>query len=294
MGRRLPSIQSLVCFETAARLGSFTRAAEELNLSQGAISRQISALEDWVGGALFDRTRRRIRLSRIGQGLRDSVPPMLDELETALDRARRGAGPRETVAIASYPTFSARWLLPRVLAFMETAPEIHVEIENIQANAHADLNVFDMAVLQGDPPWEGLHATPLFREDLVVAAAPALATDLLSGAVSWRDASLLTVSTRRWSFRIWSDTLDDPPETPRVGRDFERFDMMIEAAIAGHGVGVFPTILVERELRLGLLKPADPRIPRTRSGYYLVSTRAPEANTTIRRLWDWLTTGVEG
>lgn len=293
MRRRLPSIQSLVCFETAARLGSFTRAAEDLNLSQGAISRQIAALEDWVGGALFDRTRRQVTLSRIGEGLRDSVPPMLDGLETALDRAKQGAGPRERVLVASYPTFGARWLLPRILAFMEQEPGIHVEIDSIQANALADFAVFDMAILQGDPPWEGLHATPLFREDLVVAAAPALADALLSGATAWRDVPLLTVSTRRWSFRIWSDTLDRPPETPPQGRDFGRFDMMIEAAIAGHGVGVFPTILIERELRLGLLKPADPRIPRTRSGYYLVSARAPGHNPPADKLRAWLATKTD-
>src|SRR5690606_10640323 len=164
MRRRLPSTQALACFESAARHQSYTRAAQELALTQGAVSRQIAALERYLGVVLFRRTRHGVVLTPEGADYARQAGRLLDTLErVTLDAtARQGGG--GALLIAVVPTFATRWLLPRLPDLARRHPDIVVHLETrTRPFLFADTD-FDAALYAGTPEqiaqWPGTHATP--------------------------------------------------------------------------------------------------------------------------------------
>ena len=295
MRRRLPNTQTLIAFEAAARRESFSRAAIDLNLTQGAISRQVQSLEAFLGVALFERAGGRIVLTGAGHGLLLELAPLLDSLEAALAAVRRLPRDAGTPVIATYPTLAARWLVAKKLAFEARPGAPAVRVVTFLSNAAFDAERFDLGILQGEPPWPGLRATYLMAEDLAVVGAPALVG---AGGLSLdeiEDLPQLRHRTRPLSFRIWSGSAGRAMPDPLGGPVFERYDMMIEAAVAGHGIGVFPTLLIARELAGGQLVLARPHRARPRAAYHLVTPEAPPERPETAALRRWLlSTGRSG
>ena len=178
MRRKIPSTQSLACFEAAARHESYTRAAQELALTQSAVSRQIGALEEFMGLALFRRTRHGVQLTAAGADYARQISRQLDAMERdTLDAmARQGSG--GALQLAAVPTFATRWLIPRLPAFAQEHPDVTVHIETrTRPFLFAD-SPFDAALYAGTAEqaanWAGTRSTVLMHEDVVPVCSPAL------------------------------------------------------------------------------------------------------------------------
>lgn len=293
MARKLPSLQSLQCFESAARHESYTRAAHELSLTQGAVSRRIAALEDFVGARLFRRTRHGVRLTEEGAAYVRRIAGRLDGLERdTLDAmARQGAG--GSIRLAAVPTFATRWLLPRLPVFAQRHPRILVHIDARTRPFLFAETGHDAALYAGTVDqvagWPGTRALTLMREDVVPVASPSL----MAGRKRWTPttlarAPLLQQSTRPEAWRQWFAAMGvDAPEA-LGGPRYEQFSMAAMAAASGLGVALVPKMLIESELACGELVVACDRPLRGDRHYHLVIPEAHADSATLRQFADWL------
>ena len=298
MRRRLPSTQALLCFEAAARHQSFTRAAQELALTQGAVSRQVAALEELAGVALFRRTQHGMTLTSAGADYARQVGQRLDALERdTLDLRSRGAeGDRLT--IASVPTFAARWLIPRLPALQRLHPQLQVHIEaRTRPFLFSDTQA-DAALFAGTPEqlrqWAGTRSALLLPEEVVPVCKPSL----LKGGRPFTPKALATMpllqqSTRPEAWRQWFLGQGVDAEHAMAGPRYELFSMQAAAAACGLGVALVPTLLVRRELDEGTLAIACRRpLPGPR-GYYLVQPAEGE-RPALAAFREWLQAEANG
>lgn len=174
MRRKIPGTDLLVAFETAARHQSFTRAAEELSLTQSAVCRKISALEDYLGVQLFNRVKKRVTLSGAGQIYAKQVRESLKKIEhdTLSLMAHRSAG--RVIELAVIPTFATRWLIPRLADFQLQHPDVTLDLTTRNEPFMFIDTPFDAAIHFGDPVWPGAITEYLFGEEMVPVCIPAL------------------------------------------------------------------------------------------------------------------------
>lgn len=285
MRRNIPSIQSLACFEVAARHESYTRAAQELSLTQSAVSRQIQALEEFLGVQLFRRTRHGVVLTPAGTHYGRQVARWLQGLERdTLDvMAHQGEG--GTIALAAVPTFATRWLIPRLPQLAQEHPDIVVHIDTqTRPFLFAD-TTFDAALYAGTAEqvanWPGVQAQLLMHEDVVPVCSPRL---IESAAPRGRGRAhqplpaqalsalpLLQQSTRPYGWRQWFDAMGVEAPHALDGPRYELFSMLAVAATHGMGVALIPPLLIEAELASGELVVACARALRGERAYYLIS-----------------------
>lgn len=303
MRRKIPSLQALACFEAAARHESYSRAAQELALTQGAVSRQIAALEGFLGLDLFRRTRHGVVLTPRGREYATQVAPRLQALEQdTLDAmsARSGDGSEGsggTLHLASVPTFATRWLIPRLRALQQAHPHITVHLESATRPFLFADTPFDAALFALSPAqlaqWAGTQAQPLLPERMVPVASPAL----LGGsapvaAQALARLPLLQQSTRPNAWREWFEAQGVAAPEARVGARFEQFSMTTAAAIAALGAALVPELLVQEELAQGSLVRAceaapDMPAPQQRH-YYLVTPAGQTARAPLQAFSQWL------
>lgn len=293
MTRKLPSLQALQCFEAAARHESYTRAALELSLTQGAVSRRIAALEDFVGTRLFRRTRHGVRLTEEGAAYARRVAGRLDGLEhDTLDaRARQGAG--GSIRLAAVPTFATRWLLPRLPAFARGHPRVVVHIDTRTRPFLFAETGHDAALYAGTPAqvagWPGTRALTLMREDVVPVASPArMAGRRRCTPATLTRAPLLQQATRPDAWRQWFAAMGVDAPDALAGPRYEQFSMAAMAAASGLGVALVPKMLVEAELARGDLVVACDRPLRGERHYHLVVPEANAGNVPLLRFAEWL------
>ena len=281
MRRKLPSTQALNCFEAAARHQSFTRAAQELNLTQGAVSRQVAVLEDFLGVPLFRRTQHGMVLTPAGTDYARHVRQRLDALERdAVElMGRRGQG--DSLTLAAVPTFATRWLIPRLHGLAAEQPDLLVHFETrTRPFLFTDTGI-DAAIWAGTPQqlqqWAGTQATHLMDEDVLPVCSPRL---LVSGAEVMPDAlahmPLLQQATRPEAWRQWFDAQGVDAPRAMAGPRYELFSMQAAAAISGLGVALMPTLLVQDELASGALVVACARPLKAQRAYYLVQPQVAE------------------
>lgn len=258
MRRRIPSTQALIAFEAAARHLSFTKAGEELALTQSAICRQVAGLEVELGVALFRRTRRGVLLTEAGARYHQQVACRLDDIERDTQDMRAGQGRGMALELAAVPTFATRWLVPRLTRFHATHPEVTVHLSVRTRPFLFEGSGFDAAISACTAPWPGTEHARLFGEQCVAVASPAL----LGGTAPWPPAQIATLpllqqSTRPDAWRAWCAAAGVPAEHARRGPRYELFSMLAEAAVQGAGVALIPPFLVARELARGDLVVAS-------------------------------------
>jgi DNA-binding transcriptional LysR family regulator len=281
MRRKIPSLQALACFDAAARHESYTRAAQELALTQGAVSRQITALEEFLGMDLFRRTRHGVALTERGAAYAKQVAPRLQGLEQDTLDAMSTQGQGSAVHLAAVPTFATRWLIPRLPLLAAQHPDITIHIETRTRPFMFGETPFDAALYAGTPEqvrnWAGTKATLLLMEEVVPVCSPAL---IQKGAVN--DAAeltpeaiaalpLLQQSTRAEGWRQWFEAQGVNAPLALAGPRYELFSMTAAAATHGMGVALVPRLLVETELARGELVIACNRPLRGERGYYIVT-----------------------
>ena len=290
MRRKIPSSQNLLCFEAAARHQSLTRAALELALTQSAVSRQINALEEYLGVKLFKRARHGVTLTAVGQEYAARVTRRLSAIEQDTQDIMGGAQPGGDIHLASVPTFAARWLIPRLPEFSARHPGITVHIETrTRPFLFADAQV-DAALYAGTPEqlrqWAGTHSQHLLDELVLPVCHPRLMGGQAElSAAAMAQLPLLQQSTRADAWAQWFT--QNGVDSPRAlaGPRYEQFSMSVAAAAQGMGVALVPRLLIEAELARGELVVASPVALASQRAYYLVR---PEAADRQGQAMEWL------
>lgn len=293
--RLVPDIITLQAFECAARHGNFTRAAEELNLTQSAVSRQISDLEAQTGMQLFERIRRRVVLSEAGRKFLPDVQRLLQQSEQLMVRAVASGESRASLAIASLPTFGSRWLMPRLHRFIEANPDTVITVGSRSQPFDFDEEGFDIAIHYGQPVWAHGTCTFLCDEVILPVASPALMTrcrvekpeDIIAHP-------LLHLTTRPKLWTEWLEMNGTAPENAYRGSRFDQFSMIIEAAASGLGFALLPRYLIETELAAGRLQVVFDRPLTTDKSYYVALPEGRQDNVLARAFQTWLLEQVGG
>jgi LysR family glycine cleavage system transcriptional activator len=287
---RLPPLNAIKAFEAAARLGSFTRAAEELNVTHGAVSRQIRLLEDWLGTRLFFRTSRNAVPTEAGTELLAEAGSALDRLAVVSQRLHNHAPAAEVLRVSALPTFAMRWLIPRLPEFQSQYPGVELQI--FTASTPAEQFRMDVdAVITGpsrQPGWVGDRFLGEIR-------LPVLSPDLMEKCRLRTPAdlerhTLLHAATLRNAWPRWLAAANVPNLKPARDQVFEHFYFAIQAALEGLGVLMGPVALINGELRSGrLLAPIREPVLKSR-GYFFYALEARRDTPALAALRDWLIT----
>ncbi|MFM0722697.1 LysR substrate-binding domain-containing protein [Paraburkholderia strydomiana] len=252
MRRKIPSNSALLAFEAAARHGSFARAAEELALTEGAISRQIGRLEVFLGVVLFKRVGNRVRLAPNGTRYAVQVREILDRLERdslyLMGQPIEGA----SIDIAAIPTFATRWLIPRLKRFQNMHPNITVHIAERMEPFILAGSGFDAAIHFEHPAWAGMHLHKLLEEVLVPVCSPALLADAGENR-SLDDLPRLHRRQNPNAWQLYAQEAGIVLTNSAVGARYDLHSMLIEAAVAGLGVALVPRLYIGTELEQGRL-----------------------------------------
>ena len=286
MRRTIPATHALLCFEAAARLESFTRAAQELSLTQSAISRQITALEELVGTPLFRRTRHGVALTQAGSRYAQQVTLRLRALEQDTLDLMSTQGHGGSVRLASVPTFATRWLIPRLPGFSKLHPDITVHIDTRTRPFMFADTLFDAALYSGTAlqvaQWAGTRAQALLSEEVLPVCSPSL----LQGKKSLSPQAiaglpLLQQSTRPECWQTWFTACGVDAPMALAGPRYEQFSMTAAAAIQGMGIGLVPRLLIEQELAQGSLVVAHPRALSEARHYWAVQPEGASPNAAV-------------
>lgn len=286
--RLLPPMGTLHSFMAAARHGSFSKAASEIGLTQSAISRQVATLEDWLQTPLFDRNGRRVVLNADGRAYADAIGPALSAIRVATARALAEPAER-ALRIATLPTFGMRWLAPRLGRLTRDMPDLVIEFA---ARAHEfdfDEQGFDAAIHYGLPSWPGAEHELLFRERAIPVIAPRLLEDHpVHVPCDLLQFPLLVQAERRDAWRQWLAHMGVPFDRMVTGPTFEHFLMLAQAAVAGAGVALVPSFMIQPELESGaLICPFDQAVI-GEAAYYLVYPAGRLNSTRFARLREWI------
>ena len=289
MRRKIPSTAALVAFESAARHQSFTKAADELALTQSAVCRQIAGLEEFLGIELFRRSRRGVKLTEAGLAYSRKVATQLDAVErdTLAAMGQQGA---QGLELAVVPTFATQWLVPRLKEFLRLHPEVTVHLTNrTRPFLFADTS-FDAAIYFGDGDWSGTEAHYLMPEEPLPVCSPELLGERTQfAAAELANLPLLQQSTRPYAWRQWfaAQGLNVPRDMS--GPRYELFSMLAQAAMHGMGVALIPPFLIQRELDAGLLVPAHPAaLLSSDRAYRLMIPERKVESAALRAFRDWL------
>ncbi|WP_092950505.1 LysR substrate-binding domain-containing protein [Paracidovorax konjaci] len=284
---------SLLCLEASARLGSFTAAAQELHLTQGAVSRQIQALEDRLGVRLFVRRRESLVPTDAGRYYLGEVEPLLQRLERATVQVMAFQGRGGTLALSAGASVGAYWLIPRLPEFTRAHGEITLNLSTRVGPADFRSGAIDASLEFGDGRRPGLQSDFVAALDLAPYAAPSWVERFGACiAATTPRTALLHHHTLPDAWELWfrSDGLD--AEAGRDGPRFEIMSMALNAAVAGLGAVLLPDFMAGDMLQAGRLQRLSPRTCRHAKGYYLVypeaSARLPALGT-FRR---WLLAGA--
>ncbi|MGH3850462.1 MAG: transcriptional regulator GcvA, partial [Pseudonocardiaceae bacterium] len=251
MSDRLPPLTALRAFEAAARLESFSRAADEIHVTHGAVSHQVKALEEFLGVALFLRNGRRVILSSDGKYLAERVRSALQQIgEAAEVISRKEHGNRLTISVL--PSFAARWLMPRIGLFIAENPGLDVQVEATAVLANFARDGIDVAIRFGRGPWPGVHAEWFMDDYYLMVASP----KLNRGRLPKRPADLLRfplLRTLREEWALWCQAAGVDLPAPTGGVEFDDAAMMLHQVIEGHGVSLARRSIAEADLARGTL-----------------------------------------
>jgi DNA-binding transcriptional LysR family regulator len=282
--RDLPATYMLQAFEAVVRLGSVTAAAQELSLTQSAVSRQVAALERQLGATLLQRSARRVTPTPEGTEYARAARMALGQLQRAALALR--AQP-DQFTLAMLPTFGTRWLMPRLPRFLRKHPDITVHFTTRIGQIDMVADGIDAALHAGRADWPQTDATLLFEDRVQPCAAPTLSADSLADIAR---LPRLALESRPQEWRAWCAAHNLPaPETADMV--FEHVSTMAQACSAGLGVALLPPFLFGPELARGELCTLGPEWG-TGGGYWLMTPTAARPNPAAEAFRDWLVTEV--
>ncbi|AZE92688.1 Transcriptional regulator, LysR family [Pseudomonas orientalis] len=287
--RHLPSITALQCFEAATRHLSFTRAAEELNLTQSAVSKQVAQLEELLQHLLFRRVRRRLQMTPAGDLYLVEVRKILSQVEMSTHYLRSYGGETEVLRVSTPYTFGARWLVPRLKGWRLRHPQIHLDLCNEQEPDELLQGKADMAFYFGQGSRPGTESLKLFGEELVPVCSPeSLPKEPFTDPTQLSELVLLQNASRPQGWHDWFASQGLHTEHSYHGPRFDTFYMCIRAAQVGCGVALLPRFLVEEELADGKLVIAWPHGMPSQDAYYLAYPEHSAEVPKVREFVKWM------
>ena len=286
MVKRLPPLSALRPFEAAARLESFSRAAEELHLTHGAVSRQVRALEDHVGAALFTRHGKRVSLTPAGRGFAERVRNALQEIAQAADAlGDRRRDHRLTVSVL--PSFASRWLMPRLIRFMDANPAIEVNVLASTALANFANDEADVAIRFGRGPWPPLVCEEFLDDEYFPVASP----KMNRGKLPKTPRDLLNVRLMledRDYWQRWFEVAGVPLDRPLEGPLFNDSTYSLQAAVRGEGVALARRSIIGEDLERGTLKRLFNIAVPCRESYWFVSPKERANTASVKAFKTWV------
>ncbi|REG82653.1 LysR substrate-binding domain-containing protein [Marinomonas pollencensis] len=294
MRRYIPSSTALKCFEASVRHLSFTRAAQELHLTQSAVSRQIRNLEEFLSRDLFIRLNKRLVLTGTGAAYYKEVVPLLDGMENACLRMLHREDEKTTLTISALPTFASHWLVPQLAEFQRDYPQFQIKVRSLDDAAKIDPESVDIILHYGGDHWPRAVSHQLMQEKVVAVCSSALLAQYQDGrsGTEWQCSDVVNLPLLHSSARInaWPDWMvaQGLESGSFAGTSFEHFHMLIEAAKNSMGVAVIPSILAQGSLLNGdLVAPFGDEVATPHE--YLLSYPADKADLEqVVTFRDWL------
>jgi DNA-binding transcriptional LysR family regulator len=292
--RLLPSASSLIVFEAAGRHQNFTRAANELAMTQAAVSYAIRGLEEQLGVPLFHRVHRAVQLTEAGEKFHADVSLGLSRIQKSAEEIR--AKRRETnVTLAASTAFASMWMLPRLTKLRADLPEIDLRIQTSVRDLDLEEEPIPLAIRGGGDPvnWPRYHTALLAPEVICAVASPAFVE---ANGMPQRPGDLLKHPLihleepvrQAYSWQEWfaSAGVSYPAKARRL--TLNDYVLVIQAVLAGEGVALGWNHLIERQVRSGALVPVGNHVLKTDLAFYVVWPRSRELNQQARRVRDWL------
>lgn len=291
---RLPPLNSLRAFESAGRYLSFSKAADELNVTPGAISQQIRTLEEFLDIKLFKRRNRTIVLTDAGQLCLPMITEGFASLSDAVQSVRKlsGDGP---LTISSAPTFVSKWLIPRLSKFQALHPDIDVRIDASTKLVDFVYDDIDVGIRFGTGEFPGLESIYLFSFDLIPVCSPALVnqgkglrllSDIRHQTLLHGEFDEFDPSWPDWT--MWLATAGVEDVDPSHGIFFNQNEMMMEAALEGQGIALVSSVAAASDIKAGrLVQPFETRLP-VRLSYHFVTTNQKARSQKVVAFRQWL------
>lgn len=283
MRRKLPSMRALESFEAVARLGNVTRAAEELGRTQGAVSRSIAGLEEYIGHELFFRDRRQLILKEAARAYLNKVVSILDSLERETQSIISMRDEENVLRLGVLPTLASRWLMPKLAGYLTDGSSTELHLVKGLGRTDFEKQQVDIAIECSQEAPEGLVSRNLFNEEVVAVISPELYK-----TNEKKKYNKLIMPARSEAWDIWSHARKGPAAS--TSTLFENYMMMIEAACLGLGVAVVPTIYVDQDIESGrLITPFGKPILSGRA-YWLTYTELSSRKQKVVDFVNWLST----
>ncbi|UVJ46236.1 transcriptional regulator GcvA [Pseudomonas sp. LS1212] len=293
--RLMPSTTALQCFEAAARHLSFTRAAQELHLTQSAVSKQVAQLEEMLCHNLFQRVRRRLHLTPAGALYLTEVNKILTQVDISSRYILTYGGETEVLTVATQPTFGARWLIPNLRGFSSQHRNIHLDIRNELEPFDLLRAKADVAFFFGQGTWPGATCIELFTEEVVPVCSPdIMVKHVFESAEALTEHMLLQCTSRPEAWHEWFLEQNLHSQNSYHGPRFDTFYMCIRAAQAGCGIALIPRYLVAEELAEGkLVIPWDH--PMASEGAHFIAHAEHSAEVPkVKAFVEWIMKQVNG
>ena len=283
--RRLPSLNALRAFEAAARHRSVTRAADELSVTPGAVSRQIRALEEGLGLTLFLRGPAGLVLTGPGTALMEASVAALDRLEAGIAEARRAARPMP-VSVGAYALFASRWLIPRWGRLRARHPELEIVLTTSADPRELAPGKFDAVIAVAEArPRPGFRVDPLLPIETLPVCAPGLVE---ADGFRWAGKTLLHSRQRPRDWARWLEAQGIAGVDPEAGPSFESISLAIDAAREGLGVALAIRGLIGPDLAAGRVVVPVPGVRRSTRSFVLMMEARRLGEPALRRFRDWL------
>lgn len=281
------SLANLQVFVAVARLGSFTRAAEHIHLTQSAVSKQVAAMEEALGISLFVRAGG-VRLTPAGHDFLEKIEPALGQIARAVESLERADEEAAVVSLLAPPAVLQFWLISLMPEFVNAHPEIDLRLSpRLMSNASARLDV-DAEIRFGTGAWQGVRARYLFGREMCVVAGPAwLDRHPLRHPADLADLRVFGHSLYPSAWAEWCHAMG-APAMPRDMQAYDHYSVMIEAVMAGLGVGIVPRLLVRKYLASGAVVAPFNEVMLGSSGFYLVLCDHDGGNRHVKTVGDWI------
>lgn len=291
--RKLPPLNALRSFEAAARHLSFTKAAEELFVTQAAVSHQVKALEDYLGIALFLRRNRALLLTEAGQGYYLEIRQMFEQLTLATSKIML-ASEQGSLTVCVPPGFAILWLVPRLSRFHEQHPEVDVRLKAVDEITGSLTDYVDIAIYYGRGSWTGVKAYRLHKEFLIPVCSPLLlqGPKPLTTPADLKKHTLLHDETRN-AWREWFELVNEEPPAKKSGPVFSHSALALKAAVHGQGIALANSVLAKPELDSGHLVRVFPQVLPTNDAFFMVCRESQADVGKVARFRDWLLAEVE-
>jgi DNA-binding transcriptional LysR family regulator len=285
--RLIPSTAALTAFDCVARLGSLSAAAAALDLTPGAISRQIASLEEQLGTILVVRNNKGVNLSQKGEQYAKGVAEVIEKIRL-ISLEAMAQGTASTLKLAIPPTFGTRWLLPRIPDFVERHPDVTINFSTRIGQFDFGKEELDAAIHVGRPDWPGCDCQLLLKETVVPVCSPEfLQRNPFDGPAALLRIPLLEMASRPQAWRLWFSHFGIT-ERYREGMRFEQFINVSQACRAGLGVALMPSFLIASELESGRLVKALDLPVDSPASYYFVCPIEKANDSSVGRFRSWL------